>query len=97
MPLTRTYPPVKSAVVTAIFTINVSDDIEKVELTALVYANNGMVYVETEAGNMIEVFTVQGQCLFAGEATSNVTEINALNADILLVKVNGNTVKVSVK
>ena len=89
--------PIKSAVVTAIFTINVSDDIEKVELAALVYANNGMVYVETEAGNMIEVFTVQGQCLFAGEATSNVTEINALNADILLVKVNGNTVKVSVK
>lgn len=89
---------VKSNVVTALFTIKEGGNaIDQVELTALVYSNNGMIYVQTEAGNMIEVFTVQGQCIYASEATSDVTAINALNAEVLLVKVNNSTVKVSVR
>jgi hypothetical protein len=88
---------VESEVVTAIYTLNPEVGVENVELAALVYANNGMIYVETAEGNMVEVFTVQGQCIFAAEAAANVTAINALNSDVVLVRVNGNTVKVSVK
>ena len=88
---------VESEVVTAIYTLNPEVGVENVELAALVYANNGMIYVETAEGNMVEVFTVQGQCIFAAEVTANVTAINALNSDVVLVRVNGNIVKVSVK
>jgi hypothetical protein len=56
-----------------------------------------MVYVQTEAGNMVEVFTVEGQRIFAAEAAADVTAIDALNAEVVLVRVNGNTVKVAVK
>jgi hypothetical protein len=56
-----------------------------------------MVYVDTELGNTIEVFTVQGQRIFAAEATSELTTIDAFNADVLLVRVNGQTIKVAIK
>ena len=63
----------------------------------MIYAKDGMVYVNTEVGNMIEVFTVQGQCIYASEATAQLTTINALNAEVVLVKVNNEIVKVAVK
>jgi hypothetical protein len=88
---------VESETVTAIYTLNPEVGVENVELTALVYSNNGMVYVQTEAGNMVEVFTVEGQRIFAAEAAADVTAIDALNAEVVLVKVNGKTIKVSVR
>ncbi len=76
---------------------NEGTDIENAELLAMIYAKDGMVYVNTEVGNMIEVFTVQGQCIYASEATAQLTTINALNAEVVLVKVNNEIVKVAVK
>ena len=56
-----------------------------------------MVYVDTEIGTMIEVFTVQGQRIYAAEATTQLTTIDAYAADVVLVRVNGETVKVAVR
>jgi hypothetical protein len=80
-----------------IVTENMGTDVDNTQLVAMVYAKEGMVYVGTEVGNMIEVFTVQGQRIYASEATAQLTAIDALNADVVLVRVNGETVKVSVK
>ena len=87
---------VESEVVTAIYTLNPEVGVENVELAALVYANNGMIYVETAEGNMVEVFTVQGQRIYAAEATDNLTTIE-VPTNIVLVRVAGQTVKVAVK
>ena len=71
-------------------------DVENGELVVNVYANNGSVYVETEAGAMIEVYTVNGLRVFAGVANTNTTVINGLN-DIAIIRVNGEVYKVFVK
>ena len=71
-------------------------DIENGELVVNIYANNGSVYVETEAGVMIEVYTVNGLRVFAGVANTNTTVINGLT-DIAIIRVNGVAYKVFVK
>ena len=70
---------------------------DNVELMAMVYSLAGNVYVHTEIGNTIEVYTVNGQNIFAGEATDVVTTINAANNSVLLVRINGETIKVAIK
>lgn len=72
-------------------------DVEETELSAVVYSNNGTIYVEVEAGSMIEVYTVLGQRFFAAEATTNMTAIGNIPANIVLVRVNNNVVKVAVR
>lgn len=70
---------------------------DNVELMAMVYSLAGNVYVHTEIGNTIEVYTVAGQTIYTGKATNNVTSINAQNNDVIIVRVNGETVKVAIK
>ena len=91
--------PIASEVVFAEYLVEPSQgvDVDNVEVAAIVYAKDGMVYVDTEVGNMIEVFTVQGQRIYAAEATAQLTTIDAYAADIVLVRVNGETIKVSVR
>ena len=72
-------------------------DVEETELSAVVYSNNGTIYVEAEAGSMIEVYTVLGQRLFAAEATTNMTAIGNIPANIVLVKVGNQVVKVALR
>lgn len=74
---------------------NVATD--NVELMAMVYSLAGNVYVHTEIGNTIEVYTVAGQAIYTGKATNNVTSIDAQNNDVIIVRVNGETVKVAIK
>ena len=72
-------------------------DVENGELVVNVYANNGSVYVETEAGAMIEVYTVNGIRVFAGVSNTNTTVINGLNTNVAIIRVNGEAYKVMVK
>ena len=72
-------------------------DVENSELVVNVYSNNGSVYVETEAGVMIEVYTVNGLRVYAGVSTTNTTVINGLNTNIAIIRVNGVAYKVFVK
>ena len=91
--------PYMSELVTATYVVKPGEivGVEDIELVAVVYTKGGMIYVDTELGNMIEVFTVQGQCIYSAEATSELTSIDAINADVLLVRVNGQVVKVAIK
>ena len=72
-------------------------DVENGELVVNIYSNNGSVYVETEAGAMIEVYTVNGLRVYAGVSNTNTTVINGLNTNIAIIRVNGETYKVFVK
>ncbi|MBQ8721869.1 MAG: N-acetylmuramoyl-L-alanine amidase [Paludibacteraceae bacterium] len=72
-------------------------NVENNEISAVVYSNNGTIFVEAEAGAMIQVYTVLGQRLFAAEATTNLTAISNIPANIVLVKVNNQVVKVAIK
>jgi hypothetical protein len=89
--------PYASETVEAHYIITKSEvGIDDVALAAVVYSTNGAIHVEAEAGTMIELFTVQGQCIYAAEATSDLTTID-VHTNIVLVRVAGQTVKVSVK
>ena len=70
--------------------------VDNVALAAVVYSTNGAIHVQAEMGTMIELFTVQGQCIYAAEATDNLTTIE-VPTNIVLVRVAGQTVKVAVK
>lgn len=70
---------------------------DNVELMAMVYSLAGNVYVHTEIGNTIEVYTVTGQVIYTGKATNTVTTIDAQNNDVIIIRVNGETVKVAIK
>jgi hypothetical protein len=70
---------------------------DNVELMAMVYSYAGNVYVHTEIGNTIEVYTIAGQTIYTGKATNNVTSIDAQNNDVIIVRVNGETTKVAIK
>lgn len=72
-------------------------DVENGELVVNIYSNNGSVYVEAEAGAMIEVYTVNGLRVYAGVSNTNTTIINGLNTNIAIIRVNGETYKVFVK
>ena len=71
-------------------------DVENNELVVNIYSNNGSVYVETEAGSMIEVYTVNGLRVYAGVSNTNTTVINGLS-NIAIIRVNGEAYKVFVK
>ena len=58
-----------------------------------VYMSNDIVYVETEAGAMIEVYTLQGHCLYADTAIDAVTAIHNVPG-VAIVCVNGVAVKI---
>ena len=73
------------------------DNVENGELVVNIYSNNGSVYVEAEAGAMIEVYTVNGLRVYAGVSNTNTTVINGLNTNIAIIRVNGETYKVFVK
>ena len=66
-------------------------------LNVNIYSNNGAVYVEAEAGSMIEVYTVNGLCIFAGISNTTTTIINGLNTNVAVIRVNGEACKVMVK
>ena len=77
--------------------VPVIDDVDNNELVVNIYSNNGAVYVETEAGAMIEVYTVNGLRVFAGVSNTNTTVINGLNTNVAIIRVNGEAYKVMVK
>ena len=89
--------PIASEQVTATYVITKEVGLDNATLAAVVYSTNGAIYVQAEVGTMIELFTVQGQRLFAAEATSDLTTISNIPANIVLVRVANQTVKVAIK
>ena len=91
--------PKSSPIVKAIYTIvdELPTETDKVALIATVYTNNGSIIVNTEVGNNIEVYTVDGQNIYNAMATSNITTIDANDNNVVIVRVNSKSIKVAVK
>ena len=88
-----------SDVATATFEVKdgaISVDLDAIGALAVVYSNNGQLFVQTEVGTMIEVYSLQGQVLYAGEAAADLTAID-VNEKVVLVRVAGETVKAVIK
>lgn len=72
-------------------------DSENVEFkNANVYSSNGIVYVETVGGQKLEVYTIDGQCVYSTCNSSNLTEIGDLSG-VVIVKVDGVVYKTFVR
>lgn len=65
-------------------------------IDANIYSSNGTLFVETACGQSLEVYTVDGQCLYATVNSSNLTEFTDLRG-VVIVKINGITYKALVK
>ena len=61
-----------------------------------VYSANGVLYVETDGGQSLEVYTLDGQCVYSTENSSNLTEFMDLKG-MVVVKVDGVVYKTIVK
>ncbi len=88
-----------SDVATATFEVKdgaISVDLDAIGALAVVYSKDGQLYVQTEVGTMIEVYSLQGQVLYAGEAAADLTAID-VNEKVVLVRVAGETVKAVIK
>ena len=89
----------KSDIATATFEIKGAGEavnLESVDAHAVVYSTAGNLHVQTQVGTMIEVYSIQGQRLFAAEATSELTTI-PLNEQIVVVRIADQVLKVNIK
>ena len=67
---------------------------ENASVNANIYTFGNDILVETEAGNAIEVYNVQGQLLLNTVAKDGINTISGLNAGVVIVRVNGVSYKV---
>ena len=86
----------EQSIVTYIINIQPTN-VDNISVTAVVYSKDKMLYIDTNIGNHIEVYTINGQNIYNATATTNTTAINALNNDIVIVRINGKAIKVAVK
>ena len=82
----------------ATYIINIQPtDVDNVSVAAIVYSKNKMLYIDTNIGNHIEVYTINGQKIYSDTATTNTTTIDVLNNDVVIVRINDKTIKMVVK
>ena len=83
-----------------VYRISVGDDNVSLDnnhlIDANIYSSNGTLFVETACGQSLEVYTVDGQCLYATANSSNLTEFTDLRG-VVIVKINGTAYKTLVK
>ena len=65
-------------------------------LDANIYTSNGTLFIETIGGQTLEVYNVDGRCIYSTVNSSNLTEINDLQG-VVIVKINESTYKTFVK
>ena len=70
--------------------------VENNNVEASIYSINGMLCIETEAGQTLEVYTVDGRQVYQTTNSSNLTEIADLSG-VVIVKINGETYKAVVR
>ena len=71
--------------------------IEDVETDVNIYTNSESIFIETQAGEHIKVFNLQGQLLFADVATDNLTIIKNIKDRFVVVLVDNKPYKMLVK
>lgn len=85
-----------------VYRISVSEGTEDVALdnnqlvNVSVYSNNATLFIETECGQNLEVYTIDGQVVYATTNSSNLTEISDIQGAVI-VKVNDVIYKTLVK
>jgi hypothetical protein len=88
-----------SDIATATFEIKANGDavnLESVGALAVVYSTIGKLNVQTQVGTMVEVYNLHGQCLFTGEATSELTSIS-IEEKVVVVRVADQVLKVVIQ
>ncbi len=89
---------VESEVATITYTVKeVAVNTESTTISYNVYANNGVVYVECEAGAKVDVYSITGQRIYSEKATSTMNYFNVNNQGIVIVMVDGVATKIAVK
>ncbi|MGM9794605.1 MAG: chitobiase/beta-hexosaminidase C-terminal domain-containing protein [Candidatus Aphodosoma sp.] len=87
----------KNAPQISIISINnspVETAVENATVNANVYTKGNDILVETEAGNTIEVYNVQGQMIVNTIANEGINTISGISAGVAIVRVNGVSYKV---
>ena len=74
-------------------TTKIEDDSQSV---VKFYSVDGSLYIESISGQSIEVYTIDGQCVYSTSNASNITEISDLSG-VVIVKVDGVAYKTIVK
>ncbi|MFI3297779.1 MAG: chitobiase/beta-hexosaminidase C-terminal domain-containing protein [bacterium] len=77
--------------------LNTESSVENTTINYSVYANNGVVYVEAEAGAKVEAYSIDGRRVYSALADANTTAIEANNMSVMIVLVDGKATKVAVK
>ena len=71
-------------------------DVEDVVSSTNVYSRNNTIYIEAKVGANILVFSLLGQCLYSDVAVDNLTVIDNIADDCVLIKVDEDVYKVIV-
>ncbi|MFI3296711.1 MAG: chitobiase/beta-hexosaminidase C-terminal domain-containing protein [bacterium] len=88
----------ESEIATITYTVSsVTVNAESATVSYDVYANNGVVYVECEAGAKVDVYSILGQRIYSETATSTMNYFNVNNQGVVIVVVDGVATKIAVK
>lgn len=68
--------------------------VEDIISTAVIYSRNNTIYVETEVGANITVFSLVGQSLYSATSVDNLTVIDNIVEKCVIVKVNSSIYKI---
>ncbi len=68
--------------------------VEDIISTAVIYSRNNTIYVETEVGANITVFSLVGQSLYSTTSVDNLTVIDNIVEKCVIVKVNSSMYKI---
>ena len=68
--------------------------VEDIISTAVIYSRNNTIYVETEVGANITVFSLVGQSLYSATSVDNLTIIDNIVEKCVIVKVNSSIYKI---
>ena len=68
--------------------------VEDIISTAVIYSRNNTIYVETEVGANITVFSLVGQSLYSTTSVDNLTVIDNIVEKCVIVKVNSSIYKI---
>ncbi len=86
-----------------VYPISIEDNGETTDIDVVpadgvtVYTEDGVLYIEAGAGDMIEIWSVQGQLLYSGKAVSDLTAVSSMPYGVVVVRVNGAAVKAIVR
>lgn len=71
-------------------------DVESVVSDIFVYSSNNTIFVQSEVGAKISLYSISGQCLYSATSVDNLTIIDNINDACVVVRVNDRVCKIAV-